>query len=423
MSISTSGTLEESKLRIMAAKIVAQGRWPYLSTIIFSLKLIPTQDLPTLAVDNGWRMYYNPEFVLQQSAEVLATMVLHEALHCINQHGKRFESLNQPAQTHDAWNMSGDANINQTLDEANFPWGEFLPVRFETLETYGVEVGMTTETAFFNILKYFEKHPDAQKNSNDCGSVSGGQSRGYEAPKNDASNPAIKNDQQDVIRDRVAQEILKNFREKGAGSVPGNLLRWAQDLLEPQVKWQTVLAGAVRASLANSTGRKDYVFTRPSRRQGINTDSEIEIVLPAMRKPTPPSIAVIIDTSGSVLDSEINIFLTEVEAVARANGVASNISVIPCDSVVGEVMKIKSAANARSIQLKGGGGTDLREGFKAAIKLKPVPKIILVFTDGYTEWPNDLPSKIESTIICCTAEENLNNLPKYSKGILITIEK
>ena len=421
MSIGTPDTLEESKLRIMAAKIVAQGRWPYLSTVIFSLKLIPSQELPTLAVDNGWRMYYNPEFVLQQPAEVLATMVLHEALHCINQHGRRFETLNQSPESHDAWNMSGDANKNQTLDEANFPWGEFSPVRFETLKTYGVEIGMTTETAFFSILKFFEEHPDTKKTSNDCGSVSGGKPRSYEAPKNDASNPAIKNDQQDVIRDRVAQEILKKFREKGPGSIPGNLLRWAQDLLQPQIKWQTVLAGAVRASLANSTGRKDYVFTRPSRRQGINAKSEIEIILPAMRKPIPPKIAIIIDTSGSVSDTEINVFLTEVEAVARANGVAGNISVIPCDSVAGEIMKIKSLANIRSIQLKGGGGTDLREGFRVALELKPVPKIILVFTDGYTEWPNDLPSKIESTIICCTAEENLNNLPKYSKGILISL--
>lgn len=422
MTVSATESLEESKLRIMAAKIVAQGRWPYLSTVIFSLKLIPTSDLPTLAVDNGWRMYYNPRFVLQQSAEVLATMVLHEALHCINQHGRRFESLNQASSTHNAWNMSGDANINQTLDEANFPWGDFSPVRFETLKTYGVENGMTTETAFFTILKHFEENPEEPKSLSDCGSVSGGNSRGYEIPKSDTSNPAIKSDQQDVIRDRVAQEILKNYREKGAGSVPGNLLRWAQELLQPQVKWQKVLSGAVRASLANSTGRRDYVYTRPSRRQGINTGSKLEILLPAMRKPTPPSIAIIVDTSGSVTDEEISTFLTEVESVARSNGVANGLTVIPCDTAVGEIVRVKSMANVRSIQLKGGGGTDLREGFKAALKLKPVPKIILVFTDGYTEWPDDLPSKIESTIICCTVPQGLENLPRFAKGILISVE-
>ena len=35
----------------MAAKIIAQGRWPYLSTLIFSLRIVETENLETLAVD------------------------------------------------------------------------------------------------------------------------------------------------------------------------------------------------------------------------------------------------------------------------------------------------------------------------------------------------------------------------------------
>ena len=117
--LSSSG---EARLRIMAAKIVAQQRWPYLSTVIFSLKIVPSPDLPTLAVDDGWRMYYNPSFVLEYTAEVLATMVLHEALHCINKHGERYQSLNQQPQSHNLWNLAGDANINQSIDDAKMPW-------------------------------------------------------------------------------------------------------------------------------------------------------------------------------------------------------------------------------------------------------------------------------------------------------------
>jgi hypothetical protein len=58
---------EEARLRVMAAKIIAQARWPYLSTLIFSLRIVETPDLPTLAVDAGWRMYYNPAFVLVET--------------------------------------------------------------------------------------------------------------------------------------------------------------------------------------------------------------------------------------------------------------------------------------------------------------------------------------------------------------------
>ena len=70
----------------MAARIIAQSKWPYLATILYSLKLVDSKNIQTLAVDDGWRMYFNPEFVLKHDAETLATMVLHEAMHCLLQH-------------------------------------------------------------------------------------------------------------------------------------------------------------------------------------------------------------------------------------------------------------------------------------------------------------------------------------------------
>lgn len=420
MNQAVVNSIEESRLRIMAAKIVAQSRWPYLSTVIFSLRLVPSSQLPTLAVDEGWRMYYNPDFVMQHQAEVLATMVLHEALHCINQHGQRFNSLGQEPQKHSIWNLAGDASINAAIDEAKMPWGDFDPVRYKTLSRYGVEDGMATETSFFTMLKYFEENPQDPKITNDCGSVQGGGGRDYEIPKFDPNNPSIKHDQQDVIRDRVAQDILKTANEKGIGSVPGELLRWAQNLLQPQVNWRVALASAVRASLANTIGRRDYVFTRPSRRQGAMVQDAFEIVLPAMRKPTPPPIAVIIDTSGSISSDDLNSFMAEIEGIARANGVAEGITLIPCDAQVGEIRKLRNQTDVRQIELKGGGGTDLRVGIDAAIKLRPMPRIIVVITDGYTPWPEWITSKVESLIICCNVEQNMSSLPAFAKGIHIT---
>jgi len=94
MTTSTAiATSEDARLRVMAGRIVAQSRWPYLSTLLFNLKIVESRDIETLAVDEGWRMYYSPDFVMRHSPEALATMVLHEALHCVNQHGARFKSL------------------------------------------------------------------------------------------------------------------------------------------------------------------------------------------------------------------------------------------------------------------------------------------------------------------------------------------
>jgi predicted metal-dependent peptidase len=403
----------------MAAKIVAQNRWPYLSTVIFSLKLVPTDELPTLAVDDGWRMYYNPTFVLEHAAEVLATMVLHEALHCINKHGERFSSLSQPPETHNLWNLAGDANINQVIDDSKMPWGEFSPIRYENLSRYSVKESMTTETAFFSMIKYFEENPQKPKYVSDCGSVQGGHNRDYEITKGNLDNPAIKKDQQDVIRDRVAHDILKQAKEKDIGSLPGALLRWAQDRLQPQINWREALASAVRSSLATSIGRRDYVFTRPSRRQDAMKKFGFEVVLPAMRKPSPPPIAVVIDTSGSISNKEVDEFLAEVSGIARANGVAQGLTIITCDAEVSGIRKLRSRSEISELELKGGGGTDLRVGIAAAIALRPIPKVIIVITDGYTPWPETITSKIESLIICCSVFANMETIPAFAKGILI----
>ena len=411
---------EEARLRIMAAKIIAQSRWPYLSTLIFSLRIVETEDLPTLAVDAGWRMYYNPTFVLQQIPEVLATMVLHEALHCVSKHSARFEALGRENTSHEIWNLSGDANINQMLDDAKMPWGEFDPVRYESLAKYGVKGGMTTELTFFTMVKYFEDNPSKNPDHSDCGGVTGGSARGYEIPKSDMDNPSIKNDQQDVIRDRVAQDVIKHAREKGVGSVPGELLRWANELLNPQIDWKRELAGMMRSSLATVLGRKDYTYARPSRRQSSMAIHDPEFILPSMRKPAPPTIAIIIDTSGSVQDKEITEFLSEVDGIASANGIAQGITVIPCDAQVGEIQKIRSISGIADIKLSGGGGTDLRVGIAAAESLKPQPKIVIVLTDGYTPWPESIDPHIEKLIICCSVTESVSDAPSYAAVIDMT---
>ena len=422
VGVAAADKTDESRLRIMAAKIIAQARWPYLSTLIFSLRIIPTKELPTLAVDAGWRMYFNPDFVLEQSPEVLATMVLHEAMHCVSQHSLRFDALGQGGDLHTTWNIAGDANINQVLDEAKMPWGEFDPVRFEGLEKYGVSSEMSTESAFFSMLKYFEANPNEKSEPSDCGSVMGGGVRQYEAPRTDADHPAIKNDQQDVIRDRVAQDILHHARNKGIGSVPGGLLRWARELLEPQVDWRTALAGAFRTSLASIMGRKDYSYMRPSRRQGATIGIKDAFILPSMRKPSPPSVAIVIDTSGSIGIEEITHFLSEVEGIAKSNGISQGITVIPCDAEIGEIQRIRSLSGIAEIKLTGGGGTDMGVGIAAASSLKPIPKIIVVLTDGYTPWPEKVDPNVQSIIVCCSAEETLESVPAYAKTIGVTLE-
>jgi predicted metal-dependent peptidase len=420
MLTATSAAIsEDARLRVMAARIVAQSRWPYLSTLLFNLKIIESSQHQSLAVDDGWRMYYSPVFVMEQTAEALATIVLHEALHCVNQHGPRFRSLSQSRHLHVTWNVAGDVGINHLLDQAQMPWGDSQPIRFGDLSKFDLNPQMSTEKIFFTIVEYYNEHPEEVGQFTDCGSIIGGEARDYEISRGNANNPAIKSDQQDVIRDQVAQDILKYAYLKGIGSIPGELLRWAQELLNPKIDWRKALAGAFRTSLATVLGRRDYVYTRPSRRQSAMRIGNHEIILPSMRKPAPPAIAIIVDTSGSIGNDEITLFLSEVDGIVKANGISQGVTVIPCDAEIGEIQKLRSRGAITSLKLTGGGGTDMGAGIAAAGKLRPKPKIVIVLTDGFTPWPASLPKGIETLIVCLTIEENLSTAPSWAKTIMI----
>lgn len=410
----------DARLRIMAARVIAQQRWPYVSNLLFNFKLVEVshERLPTMAVDSGWRLYYSPVFVLGEAPEALATVLLHECLHCLHDHADRFQTLRRPADEHPIWNYAGDAAINAVLDEGSMPWPTVTPVRYADLASYGVTDAMTTEAAFFAIMEHHGAHPEDFTYVVDCGSISGGTSRGYELPSDSDQTPGMRSDQQDIIRDRVAHDVLVHARDRG--SVPAGLLRWAEELLNPRIDWREALASRMRRDLASVAGHRDYTYMRPSRRHEAMRLAGSAAILPAMRQPAPPRIACVIDTSGSVSEDELRAFLGEVVGITRAVGVAGGLTVIACDSAAYAPQKVRSQGDVESVRLEGGGGTDMGAGLAAAALLSPRPHIVVAFTDGFTTWPEAPPRKVDSVIVVLSDLATQSLVPDWARVITTT---
>lgn len=88
--------LRQANLRLAAGRAKATDLMPYLADALYAVKAIPSGDLPTLAIDGRWRMYYNPEFVLTTTVEEVAGAWLHEIGHPLREHGERFAALREP---------------------------------------------------------------------------------------------------------------------------------------------------------------------------------------------------------------------------------------------------------------------------------------------------------------------------------------
>ena len=65
------------------------------------------------------------------------------------------------------------------------------------------------------------------------------------------------------------------------------------------------------------------------------------------------------------------------------------VTVLPCDAAAQAVHQL---CRAEGIPLLGGGGTDMRTGFAAALRTTPRPDVVVILTDGQTAWPRTQPA-------------------------------
>jgi predicted metal-dependent peptidase len=391
--------------------------------MLFTLRLVPVTDgsLSTMGVDDGWRLYYSPEFVLGMEPEPLATVLLHEVLHVMQSHGPRFKALGRESIDHAAWNLAGDATINEVLDESNMPWPEVGPIRYADLAEYGVASGDITETAFFKMMSWRDDPANVDKvewvHSVDCGSGSHAQTRPYELPRSDPTHPAVSKDQQDNVKDRVAHDIVQ--AAKSQGNVPGGLLRWANELLDPRVDWRRALSSAIRRGVASVAGRRDYSYLRPSRRQDAMRLAGVDLLLPAMRQPRPPRVGVVVDTSGSIGEAELKRMLGEITGIVKAVGVESGLTVVPCDATAYPAQRVRSRGDISELNLEGGGGTDMGAGIAAFEQMKNRPDVVVILTDGFTDWPAATPKGFEKIIVALTVGETVPGVPSWAQTVVL----
>jgi len=172
----------------------------------------------------------------------------------------------------------------------------------------------------------------------------------------------------------------------GRGTAAGNSKRWADDVTSPkQVRWEKYLKNAVNTSL--TTARKeDYTYKKPGRR---STSYRGAPVFPSMRG-SEVNVCVVVDTSGSMGSGALGLAATETAKLLKVRGV-SKVFLIPVDTQAHQAATRVFNKAKITTMLKGGGGTDMGVGLEAAAKIKPAPKMTVVFTDGGTRWPKTTP--------------------------------
>jgi predicted metal-dependent peptidase len=362
--------------RLAAARLLAAESHPFLAIALYALTPVADSSRPTFAVDENWRLFINPQQLIDWSVQEVAGVLLHEVGHVIRDHaGRARTAIVVDESSRFLWNLAADAEINDDLRNAKV----VLPQPAVFPETLKSPVGKVAEFYYANLSEHGRtpEFPIA-----DCGAGCHGHSDNPDAQASALLPIGLSGSESLLLRRRVAEAIVI-AAGKQAGTLPGGWLRWAEATLRPKLNWRKLLSAAIRSAVAAVSGASDYSYRRPARRQVPR------VVLPSMQRPLP-RVAVIVDTSGSVGEVALQRAWSEVHGCLRTLGVRRDLLTVFAADV--DVRRLTGPPR-RQMALLGGGGTNMALAIETALQSLARPDLVVVITDGLTPWPVRKPSR------------------------------
>ncbi len=327
------------KVERCAAKMLLG--YPWWASLFLLLRRVETDGVPTMGVD-GTHLFFNPKFTLSLSEAECLGVLLHECAHVALLHPFR-RRYRDPL----LWNVAADAAANALLaaDNITLPHGCIPPA---SLDLTAEEIYDSLDSKLKSMAKSIAQDV-----------LSPGE--GDENAESDGAGKPTH------MRESAWRDALAASR----GLLPGGLERTLSRATEPKRDWRDELARFMHA-----TSKADsHTWNRVSRRIAG---------LPGWKRQPESTIAVCVDTSGSIDDNALSQFLGEVRGVANLAGIT--LYVISCDAAVTATIL---PGEPIPTTLVGGGGTDFRPAIIRALEFSP--DAIVYFTDGEGSFPSECP--------------------------------
>lgn len=334
------------------------------STLAFSgLVMVGTSevrdDIPT-AMTNGRDRFYGRSFVESLTDQEVVGVVLHELLHVAYQHNWLWGHLwkQDPKRA----NIAADLCINQEIKDLEQKHRDFIKLPDAGLYDPQYK-GLDTGEIYRRLKEQGEDGGEGGFDEHDFDQLSG--------------------EEQETLTKEVDSALRQG--QLMAGKLGGEESRLINVLMEPRVNWREQLREFMSAV---SPGHDDSTWRRPNRRW-LGED----LYMPSSISESMGSLVVGIDTSGSVSGPMVSAFLSEVVGICQ-NVMPEVLHLIECDATI-QSHKVFDQGSLDQLgaitELHGGGGTDMRVIFRHIAQQNIKPEAIIVLTDGYTDWPGELP--------------------------------
>ena len=335
--------------------------YPFFATLVLNTELkiadnYRGQPVPTAATD-GRVIVCNPKFLGTLNVGQTVFLLAHEVMHIAMHHAMRVGSRNRKV-----WNIACDYALNWLLkdDGLEFIKGGLLDPEY-------------SDSAEANYDKLLQAAKDGKLPQ--CGGIG-----------EDLVDPQLTEAEAQELTQR-AQALVAQAATMARlqGKLSAGLERLVGEILNPDLPWQDMLREYMVAVIQN-----DESWARRNRRY--------KTYMPGRFSTALDSVGVIMDTSGSISGEELNAMLAEVRAIAETTCPAV-MHIMCADSCV-LTDQIIEAGEEVKVEVKGGGGTDMREPL--AKMAEHDPRVVILLTDGYTPWPDCEPDY--PLIVCCTTD-------------------
>ncbi len=361
-----------AKEKLVTARIGLLLRAPFFGNIATRMNLVNADDWCPTAATDGRRFYYNSQFINSLPLKQLEFLVGHEVLHAVYDHmGRR--GHRDPK----IWNIADDYCVNYDLVEQRV--GDRIPTALYDTKY----AGMSAEEVYdklmenadkLNIDKLMSQLLDEHLDGDGDGEGDGdGDSDGQDkSGHKNGSRPQLSEEEKRQIRDEIKEAVLAAASAVGAGNIPGGVKRLIKDLTEPVMDWRELLQQQIE-----STIKSDFTWARPSRRSW-----HMDAVMPGMKPGEQIDLVVGIDTSGSITDQDLKIFLSEIKGIMESYD-EYKIHVMGWDTQVHntEVFTSDNLEQIEAFEPGGGGGTDPHCVWNWLMENDIEPKKLIMFTD------------------------------------------
>ena len=376
----------ETKLAAARTRLILDK--PFLGALVLRL--------PMMEADSEWcnttatdarSFYYNHKYIESLTLDETQFVLAHEALHCALSHFARRQH-----RIKHRWDLACDYAINPLLvkDGLKPPPNVLYLDEYNGMtaeEIYPCVEDLDQETLDHHIYDNENERENDQDNREskpqDKNESEGGDKQEQDENSGGKSKPSPLNETERQQLNVRWQQHLAGAAQQAiqAGKLDGAMARMIEHLLQPQLPWRMLLARYMTAM-----GRDDYSLLHPSTRR------EGSAIMPSL-KSYMVNVTIVVDTSGSISDDELNNFITEINAIKGQMN--ARITLHACDNQLSENGPWTYEpweTFTLPDNMQGGGGTSFVPAFEWAGRQGIQPDLFVYFSDAEGEFPAGEPA-------------------------------